>query len=188
MTTYGSRTIIPGDLLIALPTQISDPFHRAVVLLCMHDDTDGSLGLVVNRPTQLSLNRLLDRPVEGHVIYEGGPVERDCLTYLHRCEDRIQQSQPVMGDVCFCGDVHDVIQTVTDDLVTSSEIRFFAGYSGWEPGQLEKELEDDCWLITHGNSDMIFKQDPSTLWSRILRKMGGEYAILANFPADPSLN
>ena len=187
MTRYNPREIVPGDLLIAPPNQHSDPFHRTVVLMCIHD-AEGSLGLVVNRPTQLSLNRILDHDVEGHVIYEGGPVEQDCLTYLHRCEDRIQESQPVMEDVCFCGDIDDVIKTVKDHSVTSRQIRFFVGYSGWAPGQLEQELREGCWFMTHGNSDLIFEYEPSTLWRQVLRKMGGEYAILANFPADPTLN
>ncbi len=187
MTQYNLGEIAPGDLLITPPDHPSGPFYRAVILMCIHD-AEGSLGLVVNRPTPLSLNRLLDHDVDGHVIYEGGPVEQDCLTYLHRREDLIRESRPVMEDVCFCGKVQDVIKTVKDDCITSSQIRFFVGYSGWAPGQLEQEMREGCWFITHGNSDLIFEHDPSTLWRQVLRKMGGEYAILANFPADPSWN
>ncbi len=187
MTRYDPTEIAPGDLLIAPPSQHSDSFHRAVVLICVHD-AEGSLGVILNRPTELSLNHILDDQVDAHVIYEGGPVEQDCLTYLHRCEDLIQESQPVMEDICFCGDIHDVINAVKDHSVSSRQIRFFVGYSGWAPGQLEQELRAGGWFVAHGGSDLVFEHDPTTLWREILREMGGEYAILANFPSDPSLN
>lgn len=182
-----SREIAPGDLLVAPPNQTSDPFHQTVVLICKHD-ADGTVGLVVNRPTEFTLDHLLEHKINGHVIHQGGPVEQDCLIYLHRCGDYIKESQPVMEDVCFYGDVYDVIQTVNDQSVTSRHIRFFVGYSGWAPGQLEEELEKRLWFMTRANSDLIFEHESKTLWRIVLRKMGGEYALLANFPTDPTLN
>ena len=187
MTGRKRRIVAPGDLLIGLPSRPTDPFHRTVILLCIHD-ADGSLGLVINRPVDLTLDRLIEQDLDRHAIYYGGPVAQECLTYLHRRGQLIQESQPVMDDIFFCGDFTDIVRLVKEDAITPKQIRFFVGYSGWAPGQLEEELERDYWIVNRGSAALVFECEPNTLWRSLLRKMGGEYAILANFPHDPRLN
>ena len=72
--------------------------------------------------------------------------------------------------------------------VTKNDVRFFAGYSGWEPNQLEEEMKGRTWLISNCKKDFAFSEHPEDLWGQVLRTMGSQYAILANFPEDPSLN
>ena len=72
--------------------------------------------------------------------------------------------------------------------INKDEIRFFAGYSGWEPSQLDAELKGRTWLVSNCKKDFAFSTEPEELWGQVLRNMGSQYAILANFPEDPSLN
>ena len=66
--------------------------------------------------------------------------------------------------------------------------RVYAGYSGWGPGQLEAEMEVDSWIVEAPLPAELFPGDPSTLWSDVLVRKGGQYSLIARMPADPSLN
>ncbi len=73
-------------------------------------------------------------------------------------------------------------------LVNPEEVRFFIGYSGWEPGQLDRELKEKSWVVTQCSMDTVMARHPEKLWSNMLKEMGNDYAIWANFPSDPILN
>jgi putative transcriptional regulator len=76
-----------------------------------------------------------------------------------------------------------------DDLAMGVEaIRVFAGYAGWGPGQLEREIEAGAWFIVPAEPGDVMSDDPEQLWKRVLRRQGGQLAVVATFPADPSLN
>ena len=86
------------------------------------------------------------------------------------------------------GDYEQLKFLIDTGQVSNSEIRFFAGYSGWEADQLDNELGEKSWMLTAPNAELTFFGEPTKLWSEVLRSMGSEFAILANFPEDPSLN
>lgn len=176
-----------GNLLLGPPSQPHDPFHRTVILLCTHD-ADGSFGLVINRPTDITTDAILDGTLDKHVIHLGGPVAMDRLTFLHRCADQIQESLPIVDDISFFGNVDDMVDLVLERSITSRQIRFFIGHSGWGPGQLQEELSRNYWFVTRASAHTIFEHDPETLWRSLLLKMGGKYAMVANYPHDPKLN
>jgi putative transcriptional regulator len=181
---------IVGKLLIAEP-MLGDPnFERSVVLIIEHVE-DGALGVVLNRPTQLEVSTVLDEwaglAAEPPVLYVGGPVEQNGVIALGR---RFANGEPPNGWVQVMGDVgtvdlHGTPGEIAGDLVG---IRFFVGYSGWGPGQLEAELEQDAWLVVDAVVDDVFAPDPETMWRSVLRRQGGKLAMLANFPPHPSMN
>jgi putative transcriptional regulator len=72
--------------------------------------------------------------------------------------------------------------------IKSSEIRFFAGYSGWGPGQLVEEIEEGSWILTTAPTEIILSTESDQLWRTLLRRMGGPFALLSNFPTDPRRN
>jgi putative transcriptional regulator len=72
--------------------------------------------------------------------------------------------------------------------IAKQDLRFFVGYAGWSPGQLENEIDAGGWILAESSPDTVFAEEPSTLWRAVLRKMGGQYAVLANFPDDPRMN
>jgi putative transcriptional regulator len=179
-----------GKLLIAEP-MLGDPnFERSVVLVIEHVD-DGALGVVLNRPTQLEVSAVLDEwaglAAEPPVLYLGGPVEQHGVIALGR---RDPAREPPTGWVQVVGDVgtldlHRPPGEVAGDLVG---IRFFVGYSGWGPGQLEAELAQDAWVVADAVVDDVFAPDPETMWRSVLRRQGGKLSMLANFPPHPSMN
>ncbi len=187
MINLNPKTVQTGDLLLGPPSQPYDPFHRTVILICIHD-ADGSLGLVINRPTDITTDAVLDCDVDQHVIHVGGPVAMDQLTFLHRRGDQIQESLPIYDDISFFGNVDDMIDMMSERSITSGQIRFFIGHSGWGPGQLEEELKRNYWFVTRASATTVFEHNPKTLWRSLLLRMGGEYALVANYPHDPRLN
>ncbi len=176
-----------GQLLIAGATLPDPNFARTVVLICEHSE-EGALGLVLNRAGELlvgdaapELAELLDGDT---VIDEGGPVQPEALLVLAEFDDASHAALPVIGTVGLMGDGSDI-----DDLAAvTRRARVFAGYAGWGPGQLDAELEGDDWIVAPFDADDAFTDEPERLWARVLGRKGGEYALLATMPPDPSLN
>jgi putative transcriptional regulator len=185
------QTTTVGKLLIAEP-MLGDPnFDRTVVLMIEHR-TEGALGVVLNRPSDLEVGAVLeewaDLAAAPAVLYVGGPVEPNGVLALARARQRDHAQIPgwsqVVGDVGAI-DLHSQPSQVAADVVG---IRFFAGYSGWGAGQLEAELAEGAWLVVDAVADDVFAPDPETMWRSVLRRQGGKVSMLADFPAHPSLN
>lgn len=176
----------PGILLIA-PPLLEDPnFWRSVVLLCAHGE-EGSFGLILNRPTTLMLHEVLDISVS-YPLFMGGPVQPETLHVLHRLGDAIPEAHPVGDGIYWGGDEETLLDQLRINPPKPEDMRFFLGYSGWAPGQLEEECETGGWILAPANVVNIFEDAPEQLWRTVLRRMGGAYALLANFPDDPRLN
>jgi putative transcriptional regulator len=184
------RTV--GKLLIAEP-MLGDPnFDRSVVLMVDHT-AEGALGVVLNRPTEMEVESVLGRwsslAARPQVLYLGGPVEQDGVLALARrrpCgpNERLAGWSAVVGDV-------GTLDLQLDPEALAPElagVRFFAGYSGWAPGQLEAELEDGAWLVVDACADDVFADHPDSMWRSVLRRQQGKVSMLANFPAHPSMN
>lgn len=177
-----------GKILIAEPL-LGDPnFDRSVVLLADHND-DGTVGFVLNRPIDLDFDDLvLDFPPFEADIFEGGPVQGDNLFFIHRKGDLIPGSEEIMEGIYWGGDLEILKEMIALEMVTAGDIKFFLGYSGWSSGQLQEELDQEAWLVAESNADLIFRNDIESLWSTIMKQLGGEYALWHNAPMDPSLN
>ncbi len=179
---------VAGRLLIAPPNLMDPNFRRSVVFLCEHG-AEGSFGLILNRPLGVHLSDVLEG-LDGTQLplWQGGPVQTDTLHFLHSFGDEIPNSIPIAGGVSWGGDF-DILRAFLDENEDmSSRVRFFLGYAGWSPDQLEMEIESGGWILAPGSAETVFDDEPEELWRKILRRMGGEYAVLANFPEDPRLN
>lgn len=180
-------TPVPGVLLIAPPMLRDRNFWRSVVLLCEHGP-DGSFGLILNRPLTLALSDVLSDLEGENMISLGGPVQQNTLHFLHRYGDRVSEAIPIIDGVHWGGDFDAIKTLVQSDAPSPQDLRFFLGYAGWSPGQLEEEIEAGGWFIAYADDVYIFAEKPENLWRTVLRRMGGEYALLANFPDDPRMN
>jgi len=179
----------PGTLLISAPMMQDPNFRRTVVLLCEHQPGEGTFGLTLNRPLDVQLGDVLDDVVAyDPTLYLGGPVQRETLHYLHTCPDDIPGGVSLPGAVTWGGNFEVVQQIAKRGDAAADNLRFFLGYAGWGPGQLEAELDEEAWILAPGAADLIFEVEPDALWRTILRRMGGQYAVLANFPDDPRMN
>jgi putative transcriptional regulator len=176
-----------GKLLIAPPTLVDPNFARAVVLVAAHDE-NGALGLILNRPLETPLEEispLLTALAEpGSLLHSGGPVAPESAVVLADFRDPTLAALMIFGTVGFPG-----ADCELGDLANGARrARVFAGHSGWGPGQLDGELEDDGWIIGQLAPDELWQPDCTQLWATALRRKGGSYALLARMPADPSVN
>jgi putative transcriptional regulator len=175
-------------LLIAEPFLKDPNFMRTVVLLCEHQD-EGSFGFVLNRDYEYTLEELIpDLAGMDHPVYIGGPVQKDTLHFLHQYPEEIPGGFEVAEGIYLGGDFEQAIRGLKDNRFDRRRIRFFIGYSGWTGGQLEVELKEKSWLVTPARHNLVFPAKPDQVWKDSLRKMGGEYEMMINFPVDPSLN
>jgi putative transcriptional regulator len=178
-----------GRLLVAEPL-LGDPnFERTVVLVIEHTD-EGALGLVLNRPTDLLVAEALpewrDVASDPAVLHVGGPVEERSGWCLARAVDPADLTGfvPVVGDLGLLDlsmDPFELTGLVTD-------VRLYAGYSGWGPGQLDHELAAEAWFVVDAEADDPFVTDGDALWQRILQRQGGQLARLSRVPRDLSVN
>jgi putative transcriptional regulator len=180
---------LKGRFLISEPALMDFYFGKSVVLLVEHDDEEGTFGLIINKPVHLKLNEVIkDFPKIDFPLFLGGPVHPDRLFYLHTLGDKIPGCQHVFDNMYWGGDINKIIEMIDLKLATPADVKFFIGYSGWEAGQLNKEMEQKSWIVTHASLKCVVAKKPEILWTNILKKMGNEYAIWAHFPSDPILN
>jgi putative transcriptional regulator len=176
-----------GSFLIAHPTLRDPNFSRTVVLLCEHDAEEGSMGLVVNRPTEVRLGDTIEGldPADPQPLFYGGPVQRDIVVVLHH-DAAVPDAHEVCDGMALGGDAESIITLLHD--TERRRVRVFAGYSGWGAGQLQGELETGSWIICPARARFVFENDPATLWADILRSLGPRYEILTRVPLDPRVN
>jgi putative transcriptional regulator len=177
-----------GALLVAAPSLLDPNFQRSVVLVTEHTD-EGAMGLVLNRPTDTTVEEAapelssLTGPAER--VHQGGPVQPRAVVVLAEFEDPDAAAHVVLGDIGFVRADADLEQTGTE----TRRGRVYAGYAGWGPGQLESELEDEGWIVVDDPLPTeLFSPEPDDLWHDVLERQGGHLALIARMPLDPSLN
>ena len=178
-----------GRLLVATPL-IGDPNFERTVILVVADGDEGSLGYVLNRPTDVLVadvvEQLAARAAAPAVLFTGGPVGREFVNALAAggvAGAEIAEAAggwPVNGWSTLDLD-HPAAGSV-------GPVRVFAGSAGWGVGQLQQEVADGAWWLVEGTPDDVLTGDPSGLWSRVLRRQPGELAWFAHYPEDPSAN
>jgi len=176
-----------AQLLVASPQLLDPNFARTVVLITEHND-EGTMGVILNRPATTTVveaaPELEDLVAPGDDVYVGGPVQPSAVIVLAEWKEPDKAAVQVFDGVGFVGanaDPEELARTVT-------RARVFAGFAGWAPGQLETELERDDWILEPALADDVFAPEPGQLWSDVLERKGGEYALVARMPLDPSLN
>jgi putative transcriptional regulator len=180
-----------GRLLVATPPLEDPNFDRTVVFILEHHG-EGTLGVVLNRPTDETLDEPLDRwtdlQSQPGTIFAGGPVETDALIALALARVPLMQHTEEFSPVA--GRVVSADLTADPAIVAGSveAVRVFRGYAGWGPGQLELEIDSGAWLVLDPDSADVFSHDPEDLWREVLRRQGGRLAWLANAPDDLSAN
>jgi len=180
--------LAPGSLLISVPMMEDPNFRRSVVLICEHNEK-GSFGLTLNRPIDASLADVLDGVYTfDPTLHLGGPVQRDTLHFVHCADDRIPDGIDLPGGVTWGGDFDAVQALAHSGELSDADIRFFLGYSGWSPGQLQSEIDEEAWIVAAEGAPVLFEEPADELWRAVLRRLGGEYALLSTFPDDPRMN
>ena len=175
-----------GQLLIASPTMFDPNFARTVVLITEHND-EGAMGMVLNRPSETRAAEILPELEEiagTEPVFIGGPVQPEALVVLGEFSNPDAAAWIVVADVGLVS-----AGTEVADLPDSVRRgRVYAGFSGWGPGQLEGELEEEAWIVEPPLPLELFPEDPEELWAAVLDRKGGQFSLIARMPEDPSVN
>jgi putative transcriptional regulator len=177
-----------GRLLIAEPFMDDPYFGRTVVLICEHNE-EGTYGFILNKPTEVVLSDVFPELANySNPVGIGGPVNSERLHYLHTAGDRVEDAEHVIHDIYTGGDFERIKELLLTGQLDLDEIKFFVGYSGWEEYQLDAELAEHSWFVAECEDSSILQIDDSVLWKSVLKKMGGDFGHVADFPQDPTLN
>ncbi|HWC86921.1 MAG TPA: YqgE/AlgH family protein [Solirubrobacteraceae bacterium] len=176
-----------GQLLIAGPGLLDPNFWRTVVLVVEHSE-EGALGVVLNRPSEttvLDAVSQLDQLVDpDEPVFIGGPVQPGSVIVVAQFEHPSDAALVAFDDVGVIG-----AGSSPEEMAAGvRRARAFVGHAGWGPGQLDGELERGDWIVESARSEDAFADDPKELWSEVLTRKGGSYALLARMPPDPSVN
>jgi putative transcriptional regulator len=158
-----------GQFLIASRNLLDPNFAKTVVLLVVHNE-EGAMGVVINRPSEVKLGQVID-DLEGiedrpETVWVGGPVAHWQLVLLFRSGFELEEDEPILDDVYFS-----VSRNVLESLLEADmEFRVFAGYAGWSAGQLEQEIARGGWHVLPGDPEMVFDQEPFTLWKELVTR------------------
>ena len=179
---------LTGNILISEPFLKDSYFSRAVVLLADHS-SEGAFGVIINKPFDIKVSSvLINFPDFNFPLYLGGPVKDNSVFFIHTLGKLIPNSYKITDGLFWGGDFNELKSLNDENLLNNETIRFFVGYSGWDPNQLEEELSDDTWITTKITSDEIMRSEAKLLWSKMVKKMGENYIDWINYPVDPLLN
>lgn len=172
---------VAGKLLIATP-RLADPnFYRTVILM-LQDDDEGTVGVVLNRPTDEPVEEHLPewapRTKPPHTIHYGGPVEPEVAIGLSNAAEGMPSGVPGLNLVDLSS---------TPESLEGPSVRIYSGYAGWGAGQLEAELATGSWYVVQASPDDPF-DEPDEQWRRVLRRQPNFLALVSTYPDDVRLN
>lgn len=177
-----------GRILISEPFLLDFYFRRAVVLLADHSE-EGSFGIIINKQVDVRFNDVIKGFPKFNVpLYLGGPVQTSNLYFIHTMGDEIEGSMKIIDGLYWGGNIEQIKEKMTLDQLTPYNVRFFIGYSGWISKQLEREMEEKSWVVSSATTRQLIYSNSETLWRDLVKTLGSEYAIWANYPPDPLLN
>lgn len=179
---------LTGSLLVAVPTLVDPNFRRTIIFITRHEGTEGSLGIILNRPCGTTLGELTTVPEELQLVpvFEGGPVEQQqlLLARILLMEKGVRFES--FDDEKSTNEIHS--KTMSED----NGFRAFTGYAGWSAGQLESEIKEKSWLILPPTASLLeaveTQEEGTARWRGIMRELGSWYRLLADAPDDLSLN
>jgi putative transcriptional regulator len=182
-----------GQCLIAAKRLRDRNFYKTVVLMVEHG-SDGAMGLVVNRPSSVTVAHALSEhfklPETDDLVYVGGPVEPSALFILHNSVEFDHNESPVIPGV-FVGSSAEIFeQIVRSSAEGNPDLRFriYSGCAGWGPGQLEGELARGDWHSHPVEGPAIFTDDPYSVWEQMMAKVYASHRILQQPGANPEWN
>ena len=178
---------LTGKLLLAMPGMGDPRFQRAVIFMCAHD-ANGAMGLVINHVMPgVRFNELLDqlnieggaaaRPTGDVPVLNGGPVESARGFILHPLGYSRKDTVRIGGRFGVTGTV-DALRAIAEGHGPEAML-FILGYAGWTAGQLDRELQENAWLVGEAEPELVFQTDPDGKWDMAIRRLGVDPAMLS---------
>lgn len=168
---------LSGKFLIATPQMLDPRFARAVIYICNHDK-DGAMGLVINKTKNMPLSKMLNHiGIEGDVkvadnpVLSGGPVDTNRGFVLHSPDFINLNNSLKLSETLMMTSTKDVLESLVADHAPDKAV-LAVGYAGWSEGQLERELQNNAWLVVDADDALIFDTDMDSKWKKALSKIG----------------
>jgi putative transcriptional regulator len=160
MSSSATPFVKIGDVLLAHPL-ISDKTFSKSVILITDQNSDGITGLCLDKPSKLSLKNIFGEEWPNLPVYEGGPVDKDALFFIHKCPNIISESHHIKNEIYWCGDFESMKKGILNGTVDSTMIKFFIGYSGWSLDQIIEEIDEESWAVLRklGSRDLCFEKN-----------------------------
>jgi len=181
------KELAAGKLLVAVRGLPDPNFAETVILLADHSG-EGSMGLVLNRRTDVPLSRVFSDLKRGQAsssaLYSGGPVATDGVVALERSQAATPDGRQILADVRMVAS-REALEALVASGAGPDRFRVYVGYAGWGPGQLERETLHGSWHVFHAETAVVFDPDPDTLWQRQIRHTEGRMATGFN-PTQPA--
>ena len=177
-----------GRLLLSEPYLADPNFERTAILLTEHNE-DGSVGFILNKPSESRVSEVMEdlKGLDAQ-IFIGGPVQQDTLHFVHRYAG-LQDAIEIEEGIYWGGNFEQLLTMKNTGQLLITDIKFFLGYSGWSPNQLQEELKLNSWIVSDRVSDdLIFETLPDQMWKRAMQGLGGRFTVYSNYPADPRMN
>lgn len=176
-----------GRIIVSEPFLPGNYFSRSAVLLVDYSP-NGAVGFILNKPLETRISELMTIfPESVPEVFVGGPVSNDNLFYIHTLGDLIRGSIKVKDELFWGGDFEEIKSAIATGKAKHDQIKFFIGYSGWSPGQLDDEIAENSWLVTEADIKQIMKSNQD-FWIESVKNAGGHYKTWRNFPEDPNSN
>jgi putative transcriptional regulator len=168
--TYEDKSLSAGKFLVA-SEKIKDPRFAKTIILLINYDYRGAVGLIINRPTETKLLHALPN-VKGiqkatDNLYFGGPVAFDRITMIIQSPAKPEEAERLFDDIYISNSLN-LLERIIEDRKPDQRFRFYSGYAGWRPGQLESEIARKDWIILKSDPDVLFDKAPDKIWQRLV--------------------
>lgn len=177
-----------GSLLVSEPFLEDLNFRRSVVLIAEHTDF-GAIGFILNKPLDMLTGEIVPDLLQYEFpVFYGGPLEPNSLHFIHKHGDDIPGSMEILPNIYWGGDISYISDLIETGKAEVNDFRFFLGYSGWEPNQINEEIEEKAWWVAVADEQIIFDDDMENMWGNVVKLLGEDFAYMANSPEDLSWN
>tara|TARA_Y100000385_G_scaffold51152_2_gene48032 strand:+ start:2306 stop:2866 length:561 start_codon:yes stop_codon:yes gene_type:complete len=175
-----------GDVLLAHPLISDKTFNKSVILIT-NQDSDGITGLCLDKPSKHSLKIIFGEEWPNLPIYEGGPVDKEALFFLHKCPNIISESHHIKDEIYWCGNFESMKKGLLGGAIDSTMIKFFIGYSGWSLSQMIREINDESWAVIRklDSSDLYFEKN---IYQRLKTYLPESFRLWTHSPENIELN
>ncbi|MBO9203903.1 MULTISPECIES: YqgE/AlgH family protein [Niastella] len=166
-----NQTLKAGSVLISAPA-LDDPYFDKVVIYITEYNEKGALGFVMNQVFERKFNELTEfRTSKPFLLYEGGPVEREKLYFIHRIPGTISEGTLVGDGVYYGGNFKQAVEYLNTASDAINHLRLFIGYSGWDANELEEEIKEGSWLPVQASATTLFQASEQSLWEELYKRI-----------------